>query len=572
MNEPQTPPAAGTTLQITGLTVRAAERVLLHEASATFEPGRVTLIIGPSGAGKSVLLRIMAGLIAKESGEIRVSGSVRFNGTEALGTRTRPPVGVVFQSFALFDELSPQQNVRFAMAHRPEDSPAESQSATQLLEELRVPADVRTAALSGGQRQRLAIARTLAYGPGVVLYDEPTSGLDAATAEQVARLIRHTHAAHPTTSIIVTHDYASLVPIADAVYLFDSTQQKLVLIPREQWPMLRNMLHPATADAAAMPKPDGEVEAGPSQAEKPSDSPVPVSAGAHAKPAGSAKPTLPAKRNGWWTSAARAVGAFLEAAPLGPRDLTAAMALVPRWRSPAWGLRYLAHYLRLVAGPSAWVYIGLTGAIIGFVATYFTFRFFPFKTFTVPVLEEDLLTSLGFALYRILVPVLATILIAARCGAAVASDVGGKSYGQQLDALRTFGAPPPRYLLTGIVYAFLIGTPVLVYLSYLVARYVSLMVFLGMYPDRGPYFWEQHFEAALRQPGSTFFIGSGWLLAKVLICGLLVAWVAYFRGEAPKYSHRDVSSGITTTVLWATLLVLIVHFVFAFFEFEGAGT
>jgi len=561
-------PHAGTTLEIAGLTVRAAGRVLLRDAAATFEPGRVTLIVGPSGAGKSVLLRIMAGLIGKTSGEICVSGSVRFNGQEALGTSTRPPVGVVFQSFALFDELSPQQNVRFALAHRPSDSPAENPSATDLLEELRVPASVRTAALSGGQRQRLAIARTLAYGPGVVLYDEPTSGLDAATAEQVARLIRHTHAAHPTTSIIVTHDYASLVPIADAVYLFDSAQHKLVPIPREQWPLLREMLHPATTPTAAT---DTAAETTVIETAKPSPAQS-ASASEASQPAvddQQAQRVSPDQRQTWWTKTVLAVRSFLEAAPLGPRDLTAVMALMPRWRSPAWGLRYLAHYLRLVAGPSAWVYIGLTGAIIGFVATYFTFRFFPFKAFTVPVLEEDLLKSLGFALYRILVPVLATILIAARCGAAVASDVGGKAYGQQLDALRTFGASPSRYLLTGIVYAFLIGTPVLVYLSYLVARYVSLMVFLGMYPDRGPYFWEQHFESALRQPGSAFFIGSGWLLAKVLICGLLVAWVAYFRGEAPKYSHRDVSAGITTTVLWATLLVLIVHFVFAFFEFEG---
>ena len=580
MNELNPNPTAGTLLQLKGLTVRAAERVLLEDAEATFQAGKVTLIVGPSGAGKSVLLRIMAGLIGKAAGEIRVDGSVRFNGQETLGTRRRPPVGVVFQSFALFDELSPLENVRFAMAHRPGDAQGDTQSrdhdAAQLLEELRVPTDVRAASLSGGQRQRLAIARTLAYGPGVLLYDEPTSGLDAATAEQVARLIRQTHAAHPTTSVIVTHDYASLVPIADAVYLFDSSRRSLVPVPREQWPMLREMLHPATEtltegepsedESSAADGAGGEQTA--NQAPRPTDLPgQSARTGAARSMATLLNAGAQHQRDGWLARACSAVRSFLEAAPLGPRDITALAALVPWWRSPAWGLRYLLHYLRLVAGPSAWVYIGLTGAIIGFVATYFTFQFFPFKSFTVPVLEEDLLKSLGFALYRILVPVLATILIAARCGAAVASDVGGKAYGQQLDALRTFGASPNRYLLTGIVYAFLIGTPVLVYVCYAIARYVSLMVFLGMYPDRGAFFWSQNFESALREPGQFFALGTHWLLAKVLICGLLVAWVAYFRGAAPKYSHRDVSAGITTTVLWGTLLVLIVHFVFAFLEF-----
>ena len=74
---------------------------------------------------------------------------------------------------------------------------------------------------------------------------------------------------------------------------------------------------------------------------------------------------------------------------------------------------------------------------------------------------------MGFALYRILVPILVTILIAARCGAAVASDVGGKRYGRQMDALKTLGVDPRRYLLTGILYAFLFGTPLLLAIGYL---------------------------------------------------------------------------------------------------------
>ncbi len=548
---------AGTTVKIEQLTVRAAGRVLLNDTSAVFEPDRVTLIVGPSGAGKSVLLRILAGLVGSHRGEIEVAGSVRFNGQEVLRTRRRPPVGVVFQSFALFDELSPLENVRFAQAHRPTvRASTEATSAAELLSELHVPTHIRTASLSGGQRQRLAIARTLAYAPEVLLYDEPTSGLDIATAEQVARLIRQTHAAHPTTSVIVTHDYASLVPIADAVYLFNVTEQRLEPVPRDKWPQLRHMLRipvPAESENLAVA---GERK--PDTAE--------ASATADPKSDKLAPPNvrrLPSAGTRLWSS----VRSMLEAAPGGSRDVTALLGLVPRWRSPIWGLRYLLHYLRLVSGPSAWIYIGLAGAIIGFVATYFTFTFFPFKAFTVPVLEEDLLKSLGFSLYRILVPVLATILIAARCGAAVASDVGGKAYGQQLDAMRTLGAPPERYLLTGILYAFLVGTPLLVWIGYQVARYVSLMVFTGMYADRGPYYWDQNFQAALREPGSFFYAGTSWLIGKILICGLLIAWVAYFRGATNKYSQRDVSSGITSTVLWATLLVLVVHFVFAFLEF-----
>ncbi|MBI1901320.1 MAG: ABC transporter permease [Planctomycetia bacterium] len=241
---------------------------------------------------------------------------------------------------------------------------------------------------------------------------------------------------------------------------------------------------------------------------------------------------------------------------------------MPLWKSPLWGLRYLAHYLRLVADPSAWLYLGLAGAIVGFVSTYFTFLHFPYARFTAPVLTDEVLKSLGFAMYRILVPVMATILIAARCGAAVASDVGGKVYGQQLDALRTFGVRPSRYVLTGICWAFLIGTPLLVGISFLVAKITSLIVFTSFEPAWGPYYWDQHFHRILREPGQAFYNGTGWLLLKVLLCAAGIAQIGYHRGASPKYSGRDVSAAITSTVLWSTLYVLAVHFALAFFEFD----
>ncbi len=525
----------GVLVTVEDLTIRAGERVLLDGAKARFEPGQVTLIVGPSGAGKSTLLRLLSGLMGDGDEGLEVTGRVRMDGGVASSATRRRRVGVVFQSHALFDELSPRGNVRLAGSHRRRRNRATSRvdSATDLLRELHVPHDVRTSALSGGQRQRLAIARTMAYDPDVVLYDEPTTGLDAATATEVAGLIRATHANHPKTSIVVTHDYQALAPIADRIYLLDPEARSLREIDHSQWSHLRERLRPL-----------------------PSRESVATQRGAFEVAA--------AFTRGWGghfaeflSSTTRAVEAVL----------MSVASLLPIWRSPLWGVRFLAHYLRLVAGPSAWAYLGIAGVIAGFVTTYFTFRFLPYARYAEPLLIEDLLSSMGFALYRILVPVLATILIAARCGAAVASDVGGKSYGHQLDAMRTMGIQPRFYLLTPILYSFLIGVPLLTLLGYWTASLTSLAVFTATHAERGPDFWQLHYHWRLLSPERMFFEGSGWLLGKLLLCAMGIGLIAYHRGTRPKHSNRDISDSITSTILWSTLFVLAVHFVVAFLEF-----
>ncbi len=517
----------------------------------------MTLLIGASGAGKSVLVKILAGLIGREDRDFAISGSVRIAGTEILGGAApgsdRPHVGIVFQNFALFDELSPLDNVRLARSHAVR--PDETAEPADLLEELRVPTDVRTASLSGGQRQRLAIARTLAYHPDVVLYDEPTSGLDVATAQQVATLIQGTHQRHPKTSIVVTHDYAALAGIADKVYLLDPGQKSL----RE-------------VEQAAPPLYAGGAGGGSATRGQGADAPRSPNLDLAPFPPQPREDVLPESRGDRWRrygrSILRAASAFLVASSRTAEETVLfPLRLLPLWKSPRWGVRFFLHYLRLVADPSAWLYMAMSGAIMGFVSTYFTFKHFPYAHFTAPLLTDEVLKSLGFAMYRILVPVLATILIAARCGAAVASDVGGKVYGQQHDALRTFGVRPPSYLLTGICWAFLLGAPLLVGISFIVAKYTSLAVFTAIEPAWGPYYWDQHFHRALREPESWLYDGTGWLLLKVLLCAAGIAQISYHIAARPKYSGNDVSAGITSTILWSTLYVLVVHFAMAFVEF-----
>lgn len=528
-------PVPGTPISLRGLTVRLGDRLLLEKATARFEPGQITLIVGPSGAGKSTLLRVLAGLNEDGAAGPEVSGSVTF-GDGAADIQPAPSVGVVFQQFALFDELSPLDNVRFALAHQPKNASNGTPEPEALLAELHVPSDVPTGALSGGQQQRLAIARTLAYHPPVILYDEPTSGLDMATADQVAHLIRRTQDAHPCTSIVVTHDVDTLRPVADRIYLLDPTQHSLREIPRDQWGEVGSTMHSLA---------ERQPHAG--------------------QPARWKTPGIGERASLLVT----VIVAFLVGTTSILEQLLALpLRLVPIWRSPHWGLRFCLHYLRLVAGPLAMLYVVIAGVVVGFVATYFTFRFLPYRTITEPLVEENVLQALGFLLFRVLVPVLITVLVAARCGAAVTSDVGGKVYGRQVDALRTLGARPARYLLTPILYAFLVGTPFLVVLAFLAARFTSLCVFVSIHPEQGAYFWHVHFQRELVADGQWLYRGTGWLMVKLLCCGVGMALLAYGVGMRPKHSASDVSHGITLHILLATIYVLLVHLVFALFEFD----
>ena len=509
---------SGQSLRLVDLSIRAGDRELLRDSNVAIAGGRITVIVGGSGAGKSVLLRTIAGLIPHDGDAISWKGQIESD--------WQSRIGIVFQQFALFDELSPAANVQVAIDHRVNRTSHPAQTVVGWLNELGVPSDIAVAALSGGQKQRLAIARTLAADPQIVLYDEPTSGLDAASGRIVADLIRQTHDAHHRTSIVVTHDYAVLLPIADEVLLLDSESKILVSLAKEQWNNIPERMRPVAVQ----------------QQVNLSDSKREV--------------------------ATRFVNQFLT--QTGTAVIAAVrlpLDLLPIFPRPRWAMRFLIHYLRLVGGPSACIYLVLAGMIAGFTTTYFTLRFLPFRLYTQPLLIDELLSSIGFALYRILVPVLATILIAARCGAAIAADVGVKQYGGQVDALRTLGVKPKSYLLVPIVMAFVIATPFLEWLAFTASHMISLVTFNATHGEIGPYFWGQHFFRNLQADGSFWPIGWKWVLLKNLTCGVGTGVIGYYLGIRPKDSASDVSRAITSTVLWTTLYVLIVHFVVALWEF-----
>ncbi len=188
---------------------------VLADINVTIEDHKTLAIVGPSGAGKTTLLRIIAGLTAKDSGEFIWEGKP----TTAQQLRKDGVIGVVFQSFELFPNMTVLRNITLAPILSG-IAPAEAEKqARELLAQLELAeqADAYPYSLSGGQKQRIAIARALALKPQILLYDEPTSALDPNLRHSVAMLVNR-FKADGMTQVVVTHDMDFAQEVADTTF------------------------------------------------------------------------------------------------------------------------------------------------------------------------------------------------------------------------------------------------------------------------------------------------------------------------------------------------------------------
>ncbi len=188
-------------------------------------PGEMVVLLGPSGCGKTTTLRLVAGFIAPDGGDIRLDGK---------SIVTLPPhkrdMGIVFQSYALFPHLSVARNIAFGLQMRGMATGATAARVDEMLRLVRLEAMAARLPrqLSGGQQQRVALARALAIHPKLLLLDEPLSNLDAALRADMAREIRLLQQARGLTAIMVTHDQAEAMAMADRlVVLHDGHVQQI---------------------------------------------------------------------------------------------------------------------------------------------------------------------------------------------------------------------------------------------------------------------------------------------------------------------------------------------------------
>ena len=217
-------------LRLENIHKRFGKFVALEDVTLDVQHGELMVFLGPSGCGKTTLLRIIAGLESQDRGTLHQDGR----------NITRLPAikrdyGIVFQSYALFPNLTIYDNVAYGLVNRRQGRSKIASRVDELLKLVGLPSSGAKypGQLSGGQQQRIAVARALASSPGLLLLDEPLSALDALERVRLRGELRALQQRLSVTTIMVTHDQEEALSIADRIVVMNSGHIEQVGTPRE---------------------------------------------------------------------------------------------------------------------------------------------------------------------------------------------------------------------------------------------------------------------------------------------------------------------------------------------------
>jgi phospholipid/cholesterol/gamma-HCH transport system ATP-binding protein len=242
----------GVSIRIEGLNKSFGEHHVLKDINLIIEPGETFSIIGPSGTGKSLLLKHIVKLEKADSGRILINNhDVNEPNLQNIPRNFR--YSMVFQSSALFNSLTVGENVGLWL--REKRICGEARIRRIIREKLRLVGlsgkeELRTSELSGGMKKRVAIARSLAMNPDLILYDEPTAELDPVTSDELARVIMSLKKKVNLTTIIVSHDLNFALYLSDRVAMMHGGEVVAIGSPDEikksQNPIVRNFIYTTT--------------------------------------------------------------------------------------------------------------------------------------------------------------------------------------------------------------------------------------------------------------------------------------------------------------------------------------
>jgi phospholipid/cholesterol/gamma-HCH transport system ATP-binding protein len=216
-------PNAGS-VEVTDLQKSFGDQRVLNGISLNVSRGQTVAVLGRSGTGKSVLLKLLVGLKAPDSGSIRIGGEeITGLGPDALN-RIRKQMGFLFQGAALYDSLTVEQNVAFPLRNAGLSDSERREKVRGLLSSVglnkgdfaKMPSEI-----SGGMQKRVGLARALALDPAILLLDEPTAGLDPISAAEIDLLIVELKRRRDMTAVVVTHDIRGAKTFADVLVLLN---------------------------------------------------------------------------------------------------------------------------------------------------------------------------------------------------------------------------------------------------------------------------------------------------------------------------------------------------------------
>ena len=216
-------------VDIKNMTFKRDERIIYDDISLQIPKGKVTAIMGPSGIGKTTLLRLIGGQLKPESGQIYFDQQDIPSLSRTALYSARKRMSMLFQSGALFTDMSVYENVAFPIREHSQLSEAIIEKMVLMKLEavgLRGARFLKPSELSGGMARRAALARAIALDPELILYDEPFAGQDPISMGVIVRLIRSLSDALGLTSVVVSHDVPEVMSIADYIYII--AEQKII--------------------------------------------------------------------------------------------------------------------------------------------------------------------------------------------------------------------------------------------------------------------------------------------------------------------------------------------------------
>ena len=478
--------------------VRPDGEVLLRDGALEIKPAELVLLVGPSGCGKSTLLLLLGGLLATGPGEWEVQGHLTCGEESFDLARDRSGIGgVVFQSYALFDDLDAQENLRIALDHAPRGGDGSATDVIGMLSDINPRQSISSC--SGGQRQRLAIARTVVANQPVLLFDEPNSGLDIASARRLLEVIRNLCRTMGKPALIAVHHFEELLPLADRVLLIDPRTRRLVELPPRASQVEARLEQAATVDAR-----EGTADA--------------------------------ERRDTLWRTASRN-------------------------RSHAWwfGRYVLGYFWLLCAAPIMLLYMGSGSVIIGFVTVWFGFNYHSFGGILKSALHDETLVGLGMVQSRVAIPLIANLLFVARNSAVIAADVGNRVLSSQFQAMANLNIPGRAYVFSSIVLTMVAGSVGFLLLALLVGGWAAQETWHLQFPSQyRALFRTQFFRNVLTPDGWPLTI-MGWVVVKAALSALLAAGSSILIALRPQPSSQAVNHSVANAIVIGVILTLIVH-------------